>query len=63
MAPRSKLLALVVAGSVGALLGNTFQVAAITAVANLVPRARLIEANGRMHGSYAVMFFVGPMLA
>ena len=28
-----------------ALLGNTFQVAAITAVANLVPRARLIDAN------------------
>jgi MFS family permease len=54
---------LVVAGSVGALLGNTFQVAAITAVANLVPRSRLIDANGRMHGSYAVMFFVGPMLA
>jgi Na+/melibiose symporter-like transporter len=54
---------LVVAGSVGALLGNTFQVAAITAVANLVPRARLIDANGRMHGSYAAMFFVGPMLA
>jgi len=54
---------LVVAGSVGALLGNTFQVAAITAVANLVPRERLIDANGRMHGSYAVMFFVGPMLA
>ena len=54
---------LVFAGSVGALLGNTFQVAAITAVANLVPRARLIDANGRMHGSYALMFFVGPMLA
>lgn len=54
---------LVVAGALGALLGNTFQVAAITAVANLVPRPQLIAANGRMHGSYAVMFFVGPMLA
>ncbi len=54
---------LVVAGSVGALLGNTFQVATITAVANLVPRSQLIAANGRLHGSYAVMFFVGPMLA
>ncbi|MBK8696960.1 MAG: hypothetical protein IPN17_33035 [Deltaproteobacteria bacterium] len=62
MAPRSELLAPVVAGSVGALLGHTFQVAAITAVANLVPRARRIEANGRMHGSDAGMFFVGPML-
>lgn len=54
---------LVAVGCVGALLGNTFQVAAITAVARLVPRAQLIDANGRMHGSYAVMFFVGPMLA
>ncbi len=54
---------LVVVGCVGALLGNIFQVAAITAVANLVPRSRLIDANGRMHGSYAVMMFVGPMLA
>ncbi len=55
--------ALVAAAVVGALLGNTFQVAAITAVANLVPRARLIDANGRMHGSYAAMFAVGPVLA
>ncbi len=51
------------ASAVGAMLGNTFQVSAITAVPNLVPKSRLIEANGRLHGSYAVMFFVGPMLA
>ncbi len=54
---------LAVASALGAMLGNTFQVAAITAVTNLVPRSRLIDANGRLQGSYAVMFFVGPMLA
>jgi len=54
---------LVAASVVGALLGNTFQVAAITAVARIVPRPQLIQANGMMHGSYAVAFFVGPMLA
>lgn len=54
---------LVAIAALAALLGNTFQVASITAVANLVPRSQLLEANGRLHGSYAVMFFVGPMLA
>jgi MFS family permease len=54
---------LLASSAVGAFLGNIFQVAAITAVANLVPRAQLIEANGRMHGAWAAMFFVGPMLA
>lgn len=55
--------ALLLAAAVGAFLGNIFQVAAITAVANLVPREQLLAANGRMHGAYAAMFFVGPMLA
>lgn len=54
---------LVAASCAAALLGNTFQVTAITAVASLVPRSQLIHANGRMHGAYAAMFFVGPMLA
>ena len=36
----------VVAG-LGALLGNTFQVGSITAVANLVKKSQLTEANGR----------------
>jgi MFS family permease len=54
---------LVAAGAIGAMLGNTFQVAAVTTVANLVPRSQLIDANGRLQGSYAVMFFVGPMIA
>ena len=54
---------LVAASSAGALLGNTFQVASITAVARLVPRGQLLDANGRMQGAYTVMFAVGPMLA
>jgi len=54
---------LVAVSVVGAMLGNAFQVAAITAVARIVPRPQLIQANGMMHGSYAVAFFIGPMLA
>lgn len=49
--------------AIGALFGNAFQVAAITAVANLVDKEELTEANGRMQGSYAMMFLVGPMVA
>ena len=49
--------------AIGALFGNAFQVAAITAVANLVDKDELTEANGRMQGSYAMMFLVGPMVA
>jgi MFS family permease len=49
--------------AVGALFGNTFQVAAITAVANLVDKEELTEANGRLQGSYALMFLIGPMVA
>ena len=59
--PSFALLAAVSVG--GALLGNTFQVAAITAIARLVPRSQLLQANGLSHGAYAVAFFVGPMLA
>jgi Na+/melibiose symporter-like transporter len=47
----------------GSLLGNTFQVASITAVANLVERDQITEANGRLHASFAAMYCVGPMLA
>lgn len=54
---------LVAASAAGALLGNTFQVTSITAVARLVPREQLLDANGRMQGAYTVMFAVGPMLA
>ncbi len=52
----------VVAG-VGACLGNAFQVSNITALANLVDRDQITEANSRMQLGYALMFMVGPMLA
>ena len=48
---------------VGALLGNTFAVANITAIANLVARDQLTAANSRLQASYSVMFLAGPMLA
>lgn len=58
-----KVLVIYVVTAVGALFGNAFQVAAITAVANLVDKEELTEANGRMQGSYALMFLVGPTVA
>ena len=48
---------------VGAAFGMLFGVAYITAVANLVDRDRLTEANGRLQATAAVAFVVGPMLA
>lgn len=52
-----------VAAGLGAVLGNTFQVANITAVANLVDKEQITDANGRMQATYGVSFLVGPMLA
>jgi MFS family permease len=46
-----------------ALFGNAFQVAAITAVASLVEKSKLTEANGRLESTSALCFFIGPMLA
>jgi Na+/melibiose symporter-like transporter len=48
---------------IGALLGNTFQIACITAVAKLVRRDQLTEANGRLQASFALMYLIGPLLA
>jgi MFS family permease len=48
---------------VGAALAMLFGVAYITAVANLVDRDQLIDANSRLHATYAVGFVLGPMLA
>lgn len=47
----------------GALLGMTFQVAYMTAIANLVERDQLTEANGRLQATYSVAYVVGPLLA
>ena len=46
-----------------ALFGNAFQVAAITAVANLVEKDKLTVANGTLETTYATCYFAGPMLA
>ncbi len=47
----------------GALLGMTFQVAYMTAIANLVDRDQLTDANGRLQATYSVAYVVGPLLA
>jgi MFS family permease len=57
------LLLLYVTTVVGAALGNFFSVAYVTATPDLVDRARLTEANGRLQGSQGLAFVVGPMLA
>jgi MFS family permease len=58
-----QLWLLFVCGLLGALLGNTFQVACITAVANLAERDQITEANGRLQATFAAMMCVGPMLS
>ncbi len=50
-------------GFAGALLGNTFQVACITAVANLATREQVTEANGRLQATFAAVTCIGPMLS
>jgi MFS family permease len=59
--PRVAVIYVVTA--IGAIFGNAFQVASITAVANLVDKEELTEANGRMQGSYGLMFLLGPTVA
>ncbi|MGC5331885.1 MFS transporter [Micromonospora sp. DT62] len=43
--------------------GMVFQVAAVTAVRNLVDRPRITEANGRLQAAYAAAAVLGPLLA
>ncbi|MFI6261387.1 MFS transporter [Micromonospora sp. NPDC051006] len=43
--------------------GMLFQVAAVTAVRNLVDRDRITEANGRLQATYAAAAVGGPLLA
>ncbi|QBD75374.1 MFS transporter [Ktedonosporobacter rubrisoli] len=49
--------------ALGACLGMIFQVAYITAVANLVDRDQLTEANGRLQATQAIAFVTGPIIA
>ncbi|MGW4498754.1 MFS transporter [Micromonospora sp. NPDC004336] len=44
-------------------VGMVFQVAAVTAVRNLVDRDRITEANGRLQATYATAAVAGPLLA
>jgi MFS family permease len=43
--------------------GNVFHVACITAIPSLVRREQIIDANGRLHATYALMNLLGPMLS
>jgi len=54
---------LYVATFVGASLGNTFSVAGLSAVTSLVPRAQILDATGRVHATFALMYFAGPLAA
>jgi MFS family permease len=47
----------------GSALAMLFGVAYITAVANLVERDQIVDANGRLQSSYALAFILGPFLA
>lgn len=47
----------------GAMLGMTFQVAYMTALANLVDRDQLTDANARVNASFSLTFVFGPLLA
>jgi MFS family permease len=48
---------------IGSALAMLFGVAYITAVANLVERDQIVDANGRLQASYALAFILGPFLA
>jgi MFS family permease len=47
----------------GSALAMVFGVAYITAVANLVDRDQIVDANGRLQATYALAFVLGPFLA
>jgi MFS family permease len=54
---------LVISVILGSAMGNVFAVAYVTATPDLVDRKRLTEANGRLQGSQALAFVLGPILA
>jgi MFS family permease len=47
----------------GAMLGMTFAVAYMTALANLVDHDQLVDANARVNASFSLGFVFGPLLA
>jgi MFS family permease len=54
---------LAVIGAAMGLLGNTFDIAYVAFVAELVSKKRVTEANARLEGTAAASFVVGPALA
>lgn len=48
---------------VAALLGNVFYVACFTAIPALVRPEEVLSANSRLHGTYAFMGLVGPLVS
>lgn len=46
-----------------AVLSMAFQVAYMTAVANLVDRDQITDANGRLQATYAIAYVIGPTIA
>jgi MFS family permease len=59
--PQLWLIYVVVA--LGAMLGMTFSIAYMTALANLVDRDQLTDANARVNASFSLAFVLGPVLA
>jgi MFS family permease len=57
------LVLLYFATVVGSAIGNIFSVAYVTATPDLVDKHRLTEANGKLQGSQALAFVIGPILA
>ncbi len=57
------LWALYALAFVGAGFGMVFGVAYVTAVANLVDRDQILDANGKLQTTFALSFVLGPMLA
>ncbi|HNN95925.1 MAG TPA: MFS transporter [Pseudomonadota bacterium] len=47
----------------GAALGNLFSVGQVAAVANLVPRAQVTQANSRLQATSALSYVIGPLIA
>lgn len=47
----------------GAALGNLFSVGQVAAVANIVPRSQVTQANSRLQATTALAYVMGPLIA
>lgn len=57
------MIALAIAAFAGGALGNIFTVAYVAAVPSLVDKDHLNEANGKLQGTQALAYVLGPLLA